>query len=323
MFEAYVEWPKQATYGIRLAERVDVPPGDYKRIVICGMGGSGIVGDIIACLAEGKLSVPVLTVKDLRLPLYADDSSLVFVISYSGNTLETLQCYSEAVRRGCRVVSLSSGGRLEERAVRDGVPHIKVPGGIPPRAALPLMLYPVVTVLSKLGYQVASDEEVRESVDVMLSPPSELVRAVAEALVGKFVTVVAPSPLAPLAIRWKNEINENAKQPAKVEVIPEWGHNDIVGWERPPAAEYAYLILELGEEPYEALTRFAFEYYSKLSENVCAHSPPGKSLLAKLIAGCQIAGMATVKMAEARSVDPEQTPSITMYKRVLESAARG
>jgi glucose/mannose-6-phosphate isomerase len=223
---------------------IELPePRGLKAVVVLGMGGSGISGDVVAAVApDGGMRLPILTVKGYRLPSFVDSDCLVFAVSYSGNTEETLDCLKQAQGAGARLVAVSSDGSLSEIAARDRIPLFTIPGGMQPRAALGYLFVPILSALQRMGMvsglleQLGSavqmlyrrrEEYGRES-DVDSNPTKRLARD----LVGYLPVIYgAEGPPAVASLRWKAQLNEMAKVPAFCNSFPELNHNETVGWQ--------------------------------------------------------------------------------------------
>ena len=320
MEEYYLGWIKQLEDGLEKWGTVSVP-GRYRCVVVSGMGGSGIVGDYVAVLSHTRGVLPVIVSKSHLLPGFVGRDDLVFVISYSGNTLETRLAFQQAVEKGARIVVVSSDGVLEEEATRRGLPYIPVVKGIAPRTALPHMLYGILGVLDSSGYTMVSRSEAEEAYKFITSIMGDTVsesQGIAEFIdSNKGLLIVAThTPYEPLALRAKNEFNENSKIPVKVEVAPEWMHNGIVGWEKPYENKYAaILVRDPMDKAGSALIEFMADTYRRLGIPVYVVDLRGESLLEKLLYGSLLFGFASVKLARIRGLDPLKTESISSYKK--------
>lgn len=245
MFRAAWELPAQCATAWRLGQEAALPPRKpYRQIVVTGLGGSAIGGDLLRVFTAGQLGIPVIVNRDYRLPRFVDDGTLVFAVSYSGNTEETLSAYDDARARGAAVVALTSGGKLSERARRDMVPLVTVPAGIAPRAATGYLFLPMLAVLERLGFLNGMAAEVSglvrhlETLRGEYGPdtPTERnpAKKLAQDLYGRLPVIWGISGTTEVAAqRWKGQINENAKAPAYWSVLPELNHNEIVGFEQP------------------------------------------------------------------------------------------
>ncbi len=214
-----------------------------RAVVVLGMGGSGVSGDVVGALAPAAgLAVPLITVKGYALPRFVDSSSLVFAVSYSGNTEETLECAEQAVERGARLVGVTSGGALRALAEEKGFPAFTIPGGMQPRASLGYLFVPVACALERMGLVSGLVTALEGAVPMLEERSGEHGRAseldnnptkrLAKELPGQLPVVYgSEGPLAVAALRWKAQLNENAKVPAFHNCFPELNHNETVGWQ--------------------------------------------------------------------------------------------
>jgi len=233
--------PEQCRQAVKLGEEVAVKfPGTYKNVIVTGLGGSAIGGDFLRVYAGKRAPVPVTVNRDYALPSYADRESLVFVTSYSGNTEETLSSYEDAKAKGARIVVITSGGKLAEKAHKDGIPLIRIPSGLQPRAATGYLFLPALVVMTKLGLlgdELPNFADLFLSLEKMqkkLSPASKEAdnqgKKLAKIFYGKIPVIWgAGGTTETVAMRWKGQINENSKAPAYFNVFPELNHNEIVG----------------------------------------------------------------------------------------------
>jgi glucose/mannose-6-phosphate isomerase len=252
-----------AALGIQLGEAFQVarratrlPSVDGLRsIAVCGMGGSGIVGDVIRAAWAERLSVPVVPVKGYKLPGFCGPDTLVLAVSYSGETEETLAAYAQAVGSGCRVVAISSGGQLADLARTDGIPHVHAPGHVPaPRAALGHLIGACAGVLEATGLIPDAGAELSDASGVLEQLGSELgpdrstdgnrAKSLAAWLQDRTPVVWGSEGLAEAAaLRWKSQFNENAKRPAFHAILPELDHNEIEGWTEGAGDRFAVVVL--------------------------------------------------------------------------------
>ncbi len=217
------------------AKATFVKPGnDVRNIVICGMGGSGIGGRIVAQWIENNCPVPVLSVQDYELPAFVDKHSLVIGSSYSGNTEETLFSLEDAKQKGATIIGICSGGALETFCKENNYQYVIVPGGNPPRTALAYSLVQLSNIFLQLGYaqKTILDEISNGKVIIdseLIHIKSEAMR-VAKELQKRTVAVYAGAPYEGVTIRAKQQLNENSKELCWQHVIPEMNHNELVGW---------------------------------------------------------------------------------------------
>ena len=246
MLEALRGWPEQLATAHEAAARIDASAlpaaDDYDNIVVLGMGGSGIVGDVLVTVGTATLPVPIVVLKQYRTPAFVGPRTLAFAVSYSGDTEETVEMARGAVAAGATLVTLSCGGELGRLAEEHGALHLPCPDGIPmPRAALGAMVAPLFVTLFRMGLlpeahaglvkaqqQLASRrDQCRPEVEGAANPARELARRIG----GTIPLIYGAGGLgAVAAMRWKSSINENAKAPAFWNQYPELDHNEICGW---------------------------------------------------------------------------------------------
>jgi glucose/mannose-6-phosphate isomerase len=309
---------------LRWASSLDVPAlAPTGSVLVTGMGGSGISGDFGSVLAAGA-GTRLEVVKGYDLPGWAArERPLVVAVSYSGSTEETLSVAEQAASAGLRVVAITSGGPLADMKVEH---RIAVPGGNQPRASLGFLLgslcrvLQAASVLTDPGLSAAADVTERVYAgEVDLDP-------LVENLVGKIVIVWAGSPLtAPVAQRWKTQINENAKAPAWWSILPEADHNEIVGWSSlADLTRVSVVVVPLadsGDHPRvgtrRALTR-------KLTGDQVSWADPVRSIgeapLARMLSLAAMADVVTLRLATRYQADPEAVELIEKLKSELEES---
>jgi len=296
-------------------------------VAVLGMGGSAIGGDLLgACLLE-KGGPQVMVNRDYGLPAFMGKDALVFAVSYSGNTEETLSGFEQAKNRGCRIVTISSGGMLQK--LGDPAMHIALPKGLQPRAAVAWMLVPMLGVLEDMGVAPARadvDEaaQILEGMMKELSPSNpaskNISKAVAAEIHGAFPMIFCGPLLAPAAKRWRTQLNENAKMLARDDVLPEMDHNDLVAWsEDPMAARCAVILLrDMAEHPRVArrmeLTRRLGLDRARSVREVRSR---GKGTLARLLSSMAVGDFASVYLAVLRGIDPTPVLVIEKLKKEL------
>jgi glucose/mannose-6-phosphate isomerase len=227
-------WRVESASG--LMEGWDSPGG----LIVAGMGGSAIGGGLARAILGDHASRPIAVARAYGLPPWATPDTTVLCASYSGNTAETLACYDAAGFVGARRVVVTSGGRLAEQARADGVPVIPIPGGFQPRAAVAYLTVATLEVaaLCGVGSRMTSEVDVAASHTESLAQEwgpdgaeDALSKRIARGIVGSIPLIAGAGLTAPIAYRWKTQLNENAKLPAFAHELPELDHNEIVGWE--------------------------------------------------------------------------------------------
>ena len=248
--------PQQCRAAWHKAIDFELPP-DYTmvdKIVILGMGGSAIGGDLVRTLAS-PIDKPIIFVyRDYDLPAFIDDRTLIIASSYSGNTEETLSGFSWVLERNCKKLVMTTGGRLKELAENARVPVFTIDHVSPPRAALGYSFLPLVAFLQQMGFlddKSAEMEAMIQSLETLLwelkegnPSSSNPAKQLAANLHGKIAVIYGAGILSEVARRWKTQINENSKAWAFHETFPELNHNAVVGYQFPPElASKVFVVL--------------------------------------------------------------------------------
>ena len=216
-------------------ESARLEPADAAGLIVCGMGGSAIGGDLAAAALGSRLTGPLITVRGYELPSWVTPEWTVLCSSYSGNTEETLACFAAAEALGARRIVASTGGALVDGAREAGVPVIGLPGLLPaPRTAVAYMLVCVAEVAALAGVAPRVHTEIDAAAGFLSEQSSDLQARAAEIAeqLGESIPIVIGADLTgPVARRWKTQINENAKCPTFFSELPEANHNEICGWD--------------------------------------------------------------------------------------------
>jgi glucose/mannose-6-phosphate isomerase len=299
-------------------------------VLFCGMGGSAVAGDVVRAVFRTRLGVPVDVNRSPVLPAYAGPHTLVVCCSYSGNTAETLTSFREATQRGCRVLVVTAGGTIADEAASAGVPVVRVPAGYQPRAALGHLGFASLGALESMGLLPRMHDDVDEAIariDAVLSAsgpgvPSDRNPAKALAVrIGDRVPVVwgADGIGAVAAMRWKTQLNENAKIPAWWSSMPELDHNELVGWASPHGAAFVLIALRHDGEDAQIAPRFplSLDVARDAGAEVEEVSSSGTSSLAQLMSLIATGDLTSVYVALAHGVDPTPVPVIERLKTAL------
>jgi glucose/mannose-6-phosphate isomerase len=309
-------------------------PEPIQNIAVLGMGGSGIVGDVIAATLNDELPVPVSVLKQIRTPAYVGANTLAFAISYSGDTEETVSMARGALEQGAQLVAISCGGELERLARDAGALHVPCPGGYLPRAAIGALVAPLCTVLFRLGLapgahalltraqsQLAARRATcRPEVEGAANPARELARQIGRTI-PLFYGGGALGAVA--AYRWKCDVNENAKAPAFWNAYPELAHNEICAWgQHGDVTRQLLTLVELrhGYEHDRLTRRFAA---GRVLIDECVHQiltvdAQGEGRLAQLLDLMYVGDWASCYLALQNDVDPGPIDAIAALKAGLD-----
>jgi glucose/mannose-6-phosphate isomerase len=304
--------------------------GDLTAVVVCGMGGSGIAGNVVRSLLGARLDVPILVSKGEGLPAFCGPRTLLFAVSYSGQTRETLACYRAAVDRGCVVVSVSGGGSLQEEALDRGACHLVVPAEVAmPRAALGYLSGALIGWLDRQA-TLALAAEVHAAVKALDAKASAWspqqpagtneAKSLAAWLLGRTPVIWGSEGLMEAAaLRFKNQINENAKMPAFSSVLPELDHNEIEGWAQGYGEGFAVGTLRHDGESPGVAERFGatVELVTGSGLDVREVRVEGAGPLERLFGTILLGDFASTYLGILRGVDPTPIPILTSLKARL------
>jgi len=325
--------PDQLSTGLRVGSASQVPLGDAERIFVVGMCGSAIGADVFAAWVADRSKVAIQVVRDYRLPSYARSEDLVVAISYSGNTEETLGATAEGLKLGCRVVAITSGGRLRDLARRNKFPVFEVPTGLPPRGAFG-HLFGILAglgggwALGNLGQEVNRAVTHLRDLRTRLSPEtptrSNRAKALALRMKAKVPAVYGAPPFTAIAKRWQTQLNENAKVLAFASAFPEADHNELVGWvEDARARSFLAVLLRDRDEAPEMRRQLdiTVSLMQKRAKVEQVHDD-GPTLLSRMLGSLYLGDHVSLYLAALRRVDPLVLKPITILKARLAEARR-
>jgi glucose/mannose-6-phosphate isomerase len=298
------------------------------------MGGSAIGGELTKDWARDRIAVPIEVCREYSLPAYADKNTLVVVVSYSGETEETLSVFLDAIKRKCMMFCISSEGALQEFAEKLSISHLLVPSGMAPRASLPYLFMPLPVLLEKIGLVSNVASEISDAVKSLKlvsganSPEKPVDKNFAKKLalsISSTIPVVYGFEIyCAVAHRLKTQFNENSKVPAKWECFSELDHNEIVGWEAANelAKHFSALFIRDDSESEAMHTRIDItqELMHKKSLKIYEIKGIGKSRLAKMSSVICTGDFISVYLALMRGVDPTPVKSIASLKEKLKQS---
>jgi glucose/mannose-6-phosphate isomerase len=327
MLSVCVDSAKHYHAAVGAAEKISLRYPKPENVVVTGMGGSAIGGELLKDWLHNKADVPVEVCRGYSLPAYVGEGSLVLVVSYSGETEETLSSFLNAVRKGGMVFCVSSGGRLLDFAERLGVPFLRVPSGYAPRAALPYLFVPLLRVSEEVGIVSGVSGELSETMAVLervcseCAPKVPVSDNVAKGLavgVNGFVPVVYGFDVfRGVAQRFKTQFNENAKVPSKWEIFSELDHNEIVGWERAGDLARCFAAIFIRDKNETVAIRRRIEITKELmpdGSKLFEVWSQGKSELARMLSAVCVGDFMSVYLALLRGVDPTPVKTISLLK---------
>ncbi len=314
--------PQQLADALWRVEAADVPARDAPGgLVVCGMGGSAIGGDLAAAAIGARAKAPVLTLRGYAPESWVGPDALVLCASYSGKTEETLASFEAAGAAGAPRVALTTGGPLAERARAEGVPVIGIPSGMRPRAAVVYMTVAALELASACGAAPGLRDEIEGAQQVLeelagASEPAD----VAAALEGTIPVVHGAELTAAPAVRWKGQLNENANVAAFASELPEANHNEIEGWAHGRSlAPFSAVFLE-AEGLHARVARrieLAAEELGRAGVPIVRVRARGETPVARVLSLVMLGDLASVRLAELRGVEASAMDAIEGFKELL------
>ncbi len=337
-FAQFVEFlrslPKQITESPSFLQNSSLTglPSSFDNIILTGMGGSAIAGDLMTAYLQDKIATPFTVNRNYSLPRFVSERSLVLACSYSGDTEETLSAARTAFDRNATVIVLTSGGQLAELAREKGAPVIQIPTGFPPRQALGFMFFPLLHLLETLGIIKSEQPDIDETVHILhdISHHNDpkhthghnLCNHIAQKLYKKIpIMYTASEILYPVVVRWRNQFNENSKTLAFSNVFPELNHNEIMGCETPKEllAQFNVVLLRDSVESPRNKARLEItrELLRKCGVPIFEVFGEGKSCLARMFSHIYIGDWVSYYLAVLYGKDPMAIESIHKLKNAL------
>jgi len=337
MFQKIQSFPDHLAEGWSLADSARMPDASrYQNIVFSGMGGSAIAGDIISALTCSTITVPMIINRNYTIPDWVDGNTLFFASSYSGNTEETVSALADAGKKGASIICMSAGGTVGRIAEDKGYPLIFLPPGFPPRAALGYSLGALLRLFSGTGLLSLDERRFNEGVNAIRSKGKEWQHPeaaenttiqIARAIHGRIpVIYVSADRLMPVGLRWKTQINENAKQHAFLCPYPEMNHNEIMGWEtnahtKSMNQSMVVLVLTDKEDHSQIQKRMIITNRIIKDQNVTVREIPavGDDMVEKIAGLIHMGDWISFYLGILNDVDPTEIRSILYLKEALSS----
>jgi glucose/mannose-6-phosphate isomerase len=302
-----------------------------RSVAVLGMGGSAIGGDLVRGIWSERLRVPIEVIRGYDLPAWVGPDTLVVASSYSGATEETISAFGQAVERRAPVAIISTGGTLLDVARRAGLPHLSFPGGGQPRAAVGYAITLLCGLLERAGMLEVGDDEVAAAVAtadaavIAYAPevptPDNAAKQLAWAIVDRIPVIEASGFLAPVARRWKTQLNENSKSVAAYEELPEATHNAVVGYPQPDGLRDHQLVVFLESDVDHPRNRLRAELSRELLDaSGVSHqviSAVGPSRFARALDAIVLGDFTSVYLAGLYGIDPTPVDAISELKQAM------
>jgi glucose/mannose-6-phosphate isomerase len=333
MYSLVESFPEQIQAAADSGKDVKLPDaGKAKTLVLTGLGGSAIGGDLARSIAGVQLRIPLIVNRDYDLPGFVDSASLIIACSYSGNTEETLSAYRQALRVGASILCITSGGQLEALGNADGKPVIKLPGGLPPRAALGASLMTLLAAFHKMQVIPDISRSVREAIELLAklrerygaSGPESVnpAKILANSLAGKIVAIYGSNgTMDAVALRWRSQIEENAKSLAFHHALPEMNHNELVGWMYPEEVLRRVGVVLLRDKADHPQVQRRFDLTREIIAGRAGalHEiwSEGESAVSRVLSAVYLGDFVSFYMAILNDVDPTPVGVIDYLKNKL------
>jgi len=294
----------------------------FSNVLICGLGGSGIGGKIISLLVSKEVKIPVVTTNDYSIPNFVNENTLVIANSYSGNTEETLTAVKESSKRGADIVAITSGGELLELAEQNNWNHFVVPGGEQPRAMLAYSLIQLLFTFQK--YKLIDTNYtnlIPEIIDLIDNNEADIkaeAKQVAQLIHGKRAVIYAEQSFEGVAVRFRQQINENAKELCWHHVLPEMNHNELVGW---AGGNTNLTVIKLNSsfEFYRTKKRWEIckAIFAKKTDSIFEINAKGDTQFAHILYLIHLTDWVSYYLAELKQIDAVEVDVIIKLKDEL------
>lgn len=308
-----------------------INPAQIQNIVITGLGGSAIGGDLVRTYLSGECKIPVLVNRNYTLPQFVGPSTLVIASSYSGNTEETISAYKDAIKRKAKVFCITSGGEVEKMALKQKHYTVKIPPGYPPRTALGFSFSALLTTLAKFGFIKSKAKDLKETASYLkeksafyanFKAKGNLAVELAKKSVGKLPLIYTSDDYTSVVgVRWKGQICENAKVLAYSNVFPELNHNELVGWKLNKDLLKQTHVIILHDKTDHNRTQFRMQVTAgiakKYTKSISEVQSEGNSLLTRLFSLILLGDWTSYYLAFFNQVDPTPVEAIDYLKKAL------
>ncbi|MDX9750338.1 MAG: bifunctional phosphoglucose/phosphomannose isomerase [Flavobacteriales bacterium] len=324
MYDLIDAFPQQLEEALAIGRKASLKPADgpYRNVVVTGLGGSGIGGRIAAQAVAHEAICPIEVYSNYYLPAYVGKGSLVIASSYSGNTEETIAAMEQALAKGARVVAITSGGKMLDMAKENGLDHIVIPGGNPPRTMLAYSLTQQFFVLKHFGIIATDMTPAIAEAAKHLAAEKEAIKQAAQDLTdklfGKRLVIYSEAGTEAVSIRFRQQVNENSKELCWHHAIPEMNHNELVGWAG-GKDDIAVVIFRHKEDHERSQVRMEInkEVFRKYTPHVHDVWSQGASALGRQLYLINLGDWVSFHWAGKKGVDPTEIAVINMLKGKL------
>lgn len=316
-------FPLQLEEALGIANKAKLNlKSNVQNIIITGLGGSGIGGTILSELIQDECAIPILVNKDYFLPNFVNKNTLVIISSYSGNTEETLSAMKQAIAKHAQVICITSGGKIKELAEENNFDTIIIPGGKPPRSCIGYSLVQLLKIIQFNGFTKTNLLEQVSASIALLNKEKEGIKneskTIAKLLVNKLTVIYSLGTCEGVAVRFRQQINENSKMLCWHHTLPEMNHNELVGWTT-KNDNLAVVTFRTSFDFERTIKRYEIckELFSKYSSSITDIIAKGNSKLEQYLYLIHIGDWISCDVADLRGVDPIEVDVITNLKNEL------
>lgn len=333
MFQSIYDFPIQMKEAQSIGEKIELKNTytDIQNIILCGMGGSAIGGDLSRSLVSNSLKLPLIVNRNYKLPNWVNSNSIVICSSYSGNTEESLSAYHDAISKGARVIGVTTGGKLASLLDQNNNDKVAIPSGLQPRAAVAFSFIPLLYLLKKLnvtdgeaindlGSTIDAIELARDlySADNDKNPTLSLAKEIYDTLP---IIYGENESTSAIALRWKGQFCENSKMLAYHNEIPEMNHNEIVGWQENSQLLKKITILWVSDKSLNTRNSLRIDASSDILKNIPSLQKKieldGGSFTERFIHLLHFGDWVSYWCALLHKTDPSPVNKIDVLKKIL------
>ncbi len=321
---------QQSQLAHNFETELDFNPKQVTAIVVAGMGGSALAADLVSNWLSARLSIPFVIVRDYDLPNFVDENTLVICSSYSGNTEESLSAYEQAGERNSQRIVITQGGTLVDRAKEDDVASYLLPGGYQPRMAVWYGVKAFADLLEQAGWCDGLVDELESSIEWLeqsqanwkaeFMTADNQAKQVAESCMGKSVWIYSGPKLAASAYKWKININENSKHVSAWNVLPEFNHNEFLGWTEQPQHK-PFTVVQLRSGLDNQRTQKRFDVTNRLLSGRMPHpieiEAKGETHIQQMLWSCLLGDYVSAYLGVLNGVNPTRVDAIEKFKKEL------
>lgn len=324
MDELIAGFMQQLKRAIQIAESTKLRKNKvpFRNVLLSGLGGSGIGGTIVSNLLKDDIGVPVIINKEYSIPKFVNENTLVIISSYSGNTEETLSALMQCIKKGAHIVCITSGGLVKDYAELHKLDYVKIDGGMPPRACFGLSFVQILYVLHYYGLIEDGFKQNLKNAIERLDAEEEEIRKIARSLAGrlhgKLPVIYADAKFEGVAIRFRQQINENSKMLCWHNVVPEMNHNELVGWTK--ELDLLSVIFLRNNNDYERnqeRMEFTKEVVKNYASDVMELYSKGDTDIERSLYLIHVTDWISYYLAELQAVDAVEVDIITKLKNKL------